>query len=123
MDTFLSSRFASLIVADDESIVGDDPSGADDTGGKLTDEQITTKLKRVQELLAKATEQATDESFATFTYAEQLLEAMSDEEADELAKLMGELEGSMETLTNGQLRQQIEAAQSSYKKVQREHTI
>ena len=43
---------------------------------------------------------------------------MSDEEADELAKLMGELEGAMETLTDGQLRQQIEAAQSSYKKVQ-----
>ena len=107
-----------MSAAGDESIVGDDPSGADDTGGKLTDEQITTKLKRVQELLAKATEQATDESFATRTYADQLLEAMSDEEADELAKLMGELEGSMETLTNGQLRQQIEAAQSSYKKVQ-----
>ena len=107
-----------MSAAGDESIVGDDPSGADDTGGKLSNEQIATKLKRVQELLAKATPQETDESFVTRTYAEQLLEAMSDEEADELAKLMGELEGAMETLTDGQLRQQIEAAQSSYKKVQ-----
>jgi len=107
-----------MSAAGDESIVGDDPSGADATGGKLSNEQIATKLKRVQELLAKATPQATDESFATRTYAEQLLEAMSDEEADELAKLMGELEGAMETLTDGQLRQQIEAAQSSYKKIQ-----
>ena len=106
-----------MSAAGDESIVGDDPSGADDTGGKLSNEQIATKLKRVQELLA-ATPQETDESFVTRTYAEQLLEAMSDEEADELAKLMGELEGAMETLTDGQLRQQIEAAQSSYKKVQ-----
>ena len=107
-----------MSAAGDESIVGDDPSGADATGGKLSNEQIATKLKRVQELLAKATPQETDESFVTLTYAEQLLEAMSDEEADELAKLMGELEGAMETLTDGQLRQQIEAAQSSYKKVQ-----
>ena len=53
-----------------------------------------------------------DESFTNSTYAEQLLEAMSDEEADELAKLMGELDGAMEKLIHGQLRQQIEAAQS-----------
>tara|TARA_A100001035_G_scaffold66157_1_gene50505 strand:+ start:5217 stop:7817 length:2601 start_codon:yes stop_codon:yes gene_type:complete len=107
-----------MSAAGDESIVGDDPSGADDTGGKLSNEQIATKLKRVQELLAKATPQATDESFATRTYAEQLLEQISGQEAQELAKLMGELEGAMETLTDGQLRQQIEAAQSSYKKFQ-----
>ena len=105
-----------MSAAGDESIVGDDPSGAD--AGTLSNEEIATKLKRVQELLAKATEQATDESFATRTYAEQLLEAMSDEEADELAKLMGELDGAMEKLTDGQLRQQIEAAQSQYKKIQ-----
>ena len=67
-----------MSAAGDESIVGDDPSGADDTGGKLSNEQIATKLKRVQELLAKATPQETDESFVTRTYAEQLLEAMSD---------------------------------------------
>ena len=105
-----------MSAAGDESIVGDDPSGAD--AGTLSNEEIATKLKRVQELLAKATEQATDESFTTRTYAEQLLEAMSDEEADELAKLMGELDGAMEKLTDGQLRQQIEAAQSQYKKIQ-----
>ena len=89
-----------------------------DATGALSNEEISAKLKRVQELLAKATEQETDESFTTRTFAEQLLEAMSDEEADELAKLMGELEGAMETLTDGQLRQQIEAAQSQYKKIQ-----
>ena len=79
-------------------------------------EEIATKLKRVQELLAKAVEQATDESFATRTYADQLLEQISGQEVQELDKLMGELEAAMETLTDGQLRQQIEAAQSSYKK-------
>ena len=77
-----------MAAAGEESTVGDDPTG--DATGPLSNEEIATKLKRVQELLAKATEQATDESFATRTYAEQLLEAMSDEEADELAKLMGE---------------------------------
>ena len=109
-----------MSAAGDESIVGDDPSGADaDTsGGTLSNEQIATKLKRVQELLAKATPQATDESFATYTYAEQLLEQISGQEAQELQKLMNELGGAMETLTDGQLRQQIEAAQSSYKKFQ-----
>ena len=105
-----------MAAAGEESTVGDDPTG--DATGPLSNEEIATKLKRVQELLAKATEQATDESFATRTYAEQLLEAMSDEEADELAKLMGELDGAMEKLTDGQLRQQIEAAQSQYKKIQ-----
>ena len=105
-----------MAAAGEESTVGDDPTG--DATGALSNEEISTKLKRVQELLAKATEQATDESFVTRTYAEQLLEAMSDEEADELAKLMGELDGAMEKLTDGQLRQQIEAAQSQYKKIQ-----
>ena len=94
----------------------------DKAGAGAGNEEIATKLKRVQELLAKATEQETDESFKTLSYADQLLEAMSDEEADELAKLMGELGNAMETLTDGQLRQQIEAAQSQYKKIQAGNT-
>ena len=92
-----------------------DGANADAGGGNA---EIATKLKRVQELLAKAVEQATDESFATRTHADQLLEQISGQEAQELAKLMGELEAAMETLTDGQLRQQIEAAQSQYKKFQ-----
>ena len=71
-----------MAAAGDESTVGDDPDGGD-----IPADDVATKLKRVQELLAKATEQETDESFKTLSYADQLLEAMSDEEADELAKL------------------------------------
>ena len=90
-------------------------AAVDDDAG-AGNEEIATKLKRVQELLAKAIEQATDESFKTLSYADQLLEQISGQEVQELDKLMGELEAAMETLTDGQLRQQIEAAQSQYNK-------
>ena len=102
--------------AGEESTVGDDPTG--DATGPLSNEEIATKLKRVQELLAKATEQATDESFKTLTYAEQLLEAMSDEEADELAKLMGELDGAMETTDHFSLDNRLKQHKAQYKKIQ-----
>ena len=51
-------------------------------------EEIASKLKRVQELLAKATPQETDESFVTRSYADQLLEEISVmKKQTELAKI------------------------------------
>ena len=100
-----------MAAAGEESTVGDDPSGGD-VG------TVASKLKRVQELLAKATPQETDESFVTRSYADQLLEEISAQETTELQDLIKELETELPKITDASLKQQIEAALNQYKEFQ-----
>lgn len=88
------------------------------------------KLKRVQELLAKAVEQTTEESanalgsnlYKTLSYADQLLEEISAQETTELQGLIKELETELPNIADESMKQQIEAALNQYKEYQTKST-
>jgi len=104
--------------SDQDDGAGEDPvADKDDAGGS----DIAAKIKAAQELLAKATAQATEES-RTLGYADQLLrqlnEQLSGREAQELASIMQELEAALPDLTDDSQKQQIEALMRQYKEFQ-----
>ena len=78
----------------------------------------SAKIKAAQELLAKAVAQETEESFKTLSYADQLLEQLSGQEAQELATIMQELEKALPEITDDSQKQQIEALMNQYKEFQ-----
>ena len=84
---------------------------------------VAEKLKRVQELLAKAIEQApAEESWAPRSYADQLLEEISAQETTELQGLIKELETELPNIADESVKQQIEAALNQYKEFQAKST-
>jgi len=96
---------------------GEDPKAMDGEGGAAG--AVAEKLKRVQELLAKAIEQApAEESWAPRSYADQLLEEISAQETTELQGLIKELETELPNIADESLKQQIEAALNQYKEFQ-----
>jgi hypothetical protein len=100
---------------------GEDPKAMDGEGGAAG--AVAEKLKRVQELLAKAIEQApAEESWAPRSYADQLLEEISAEETTELQGLIKELETELPNIADESLKQQIEAALNQYKEFQAKST-
>ena len=100
---------------------GEDPKAMDGEGGAAG--AVAEKLKRVQELLAKAIEQApAEESWAPRSYADQLLEEISAEETTELQGLIKELETELPNIADESIKQQIEAALNQYKEFQAKST-
>ena len=100
---------------------GEDPAAMDGEGGAAG--AVAEKLKRVQELLAKAIEQApAAESWAPRSYADQLLEEISAQETTELQGLIKELETELPNIADESIKQQIEAALSQYKEFQAKST-
>ena len=99
---------------------GEDPAAMDGEGGAAG--AVAQKLKRVQELLAKAIEQTTEESWAPRSYADQLLEEISAQETTELQGLIKELETELPNIADESLKQQIEAALNQYKEFQAKST-
>ena len=102
---------------------GEDPKAKamDGEGGAAG--AVAQKLKRVQELLAKAIEQApAEESWAPRSYADQLLEEISAQETTELQDLIKELETELPNIADESLKQQIEAALNQYKEFQAKST-
>ena len=97
------------------------PKAMDGEGGAAG--AVAQKLKRVQELLAKAIEQApAEESWAPRSYADQLLEEISAQETTELQGLIKELETELPNIADESLKQQIEAALNQYKEFQAKST-
>ena len=100
---------------------GEDPKAMDGEGGAAG--AVAQKLKRVQELLAKAIEQApAEESWAPRSYADQLLEEISAQETTELQGLIKELETELPNIADESIKQQIEAALNQYKEFQTKST-
>ena len=99
---------------------GEDPASMDGEGGAAG--AVAQKLKRVQELLAKAIEQTTEESWAPRSYADQLLEEISAQETTELQGLIKELETELPNIADESVKQQIEAALNQYKEFQAKST-
>ncbi|MBE26558.1 MAG: hypothetical protein CMN33_02605 [Saprospirales bacterium] len=100
---------------------GEDPvADMDGEGGAAG--AVAQKLKRVQELLAKAIEQTTEESWAPRSYADQLLEEISAQETTELQGLIKELETELPNIADESIKQQIEAALNQYKEFQAKST-
>ena len=100
---------------------GEDPAAMDGEGGAAG--AVAEKLKRVQELLAKAIEQApAAESWAPRSYADQLLEEISAQETTELQGLIKELETELPNIADESIKQQIEAALNQYKEFQAKST-
>ena len=100
---------------------GEDPKAMDGEGGAAG--AVAEKLKRVQELLAKAIEQApAEESWAPRSYADQLLEEISAQETTELQGLIKELETELPNIADESIKQQIEAALNQYKEFQAKST-
>ncbi len=99
---------------------GDKPTAQDGEGG--AGGAVAEKLKRVQELLAKAIEQTTEESWAPRSYADQLLEEISAQETTELQGLIKELETELPNIADESIKQQIEAALNQYKEFQAKST-